>query len=166
MKGVFFRLPQLNQTLICCDGAAKGNPGAACIGFIARQSDEICLGDGSGGLGVTTNYIAEVMALITTGECAVGKHLTDVCFSLDSKTVILAFTRGKVPWIVKNRWRKMKKTLRSITFRHSYREVNFSADQLAKKGITLGKGVVILYEGRPNFLRIMEQEDAHYFRFT
>ncbi|XP_026419673.1 uncharacterized protein LOC113315623 [Papaver somniferum] len=47
VKEVFFRLPQVNQTPICCDGAAKGSPGASWIGFIARTSEGTCLGDGS-----------------------------------------------------------------------------------------------------------------------
>ncbi|XP_026420149.1 uncharacterized protein LOC113316144 [Papaver somniferum] len=85
VKEVFFKLLQINQTLICCDGAAKGNPGAAGIEFIAKQSDGICLGAGSGGLGIIPNYVAEVMALITAGEWLVSKQLSDVCYSLDSK---------------------------------------------------------------------------------
>ncbi|XP_026398452.1 uncharacterized protein LOC113294269 [Papaver somniferum] len=122
VKEVFFKLPQMNQILICCDGAAKENPGDAGIGFVGRKSDGSCLGAGSGGLGITTNYIKEVMTLIIEGECAVSKHFIDVCFSLDSKTVILAFISGRIPWIVKNKWKNITSILRSITFRHSYRK--------------------------------------------
>ncbi|XP_026452755.1 uncharacterized protein LOC113353326 [Papaver somniferum] len=153
----------MDQTLICCDGAAKGNPGAAGIGFIGRKSDGSCLGAGSGGLGISTNYIAEVMALVAAGEWAVSKHLLNVIFSLDSKAVIMAFSSDKIPWIVRNRWRRVVSSLGTITFRHSYREVNFSADSLAKKETTLNRGEVILYDGRPTFLGIIEQEDSHYF---
>ncbi|XP_026416690.1 uncharacterized protein LOC113312151 [Papaver somniferum] len=166
VKEVFFRLPQMDQSLICCDGAAKGNPGAAGIGFISRTSNGSCLGAGSGGLGITTNYIVEVMALVAAGEWAVSKHRMNVCFSLDSMAVIMEFSSGKIPWIVKNRWSKVINSLSIITFRHSYREVNFSADNLSKKGTNMSRGKVNLYDGKPIFLGTLEQENSHYFRFT
>ncbi|XP_026377879.1 uncharacterized protein LOC113272221 [Papaver somniferum] len=105
----------------------------------------------SGGLGIATNYIAEVMALVAAGEWAVSKHLLNVIFSLDSKEVIMAFASGKIPWIVRNRWKRILSSLNTIVFRHSYREVNFSADDLDKKGTSLSRGEVVLYDGRPVF---------------
>lgn len=81
-KEVFFRLPENNQILICCDGAAKGNPGVAGFGFIGRRSNGECVGSMSSGIGVATNYIAEVMALVMAGEWAVKKAFLSVVFSL------------------------------------------------------------------------------------
>lgn len=135
VKEGFFRLPNINQTLIYCDEAAKGNPGVSCFGSVGRNKDGVCLCTVSGGLGIATNYIVKVMALIAAGEWDVRLRLMDVLFSLDSTTVILSFTKGKNPWIVLNRWKRVTSLLRSITFRHSYREVNFSADKLVKRGL-------------------------------
>ncbi|XP_026378806.1 uncharacterized protein LOC113273275 [Papaver somniferum] len=121
VKQCFFRLPTRNQILIFCDGACKGNPGKAGFGFIARSANGGCVGDASCGIGITTNYLAEVMALKVAGEWAVKQKLLDVCFSLDSKAVLEAFNSGRIPWMVENRWRNIVQSIPSISFRHSYR---------------------------------------------
>ncbi|XP_026417445.1 uncharacterized protein LOC113312927 [Papaver somniferum] len=164
-KKVFFKYPAQHQILICCDGASKGNPGLAGIRFIARNHDEDYMGAASGGLVIAKNYLAEVIALIVAGEWAITKQWEEVCFSLDSKVVILAFMSNKIPWIVLNRWIKIKMNIPKISFRHSYREVSFSADSMAKKGVLLSRGEVMYYEDKPQFLRNLETEDGLYFRF-
>ncbi|XP_026431278.1 uncharacterized protein LOC113328346 [Papaver somniferum] len=73
VKQCYFKLPTRGQVLICCDGASKGKPGNASLGFVARNDTGECLGAASGGFGVATNYLAEVMALIVVGEWAVKK---------------------------------------------------------------------------------------------
>ncbi|XP_026416405.1 uncharacterized protein LOC113311822 [Papaver somniferum] len=103
VKQCFFAFPSQNQTLICCDGASKGNPGLAGIGFVARNHYGEHMGSASGGLGIATNYLAEVMDLIIAGEWAMSKGLLNVCFSLDSKVVIIAFLNDKIPWMVQSR---------------------------------------------------------------
>ncbi|XP_026399201.1 uncharacterized protein LOC113295056 [Papaver somniferum] len=133
VKQCFFKLPALNQTLLCCDGASRGNPWKAGHGFIARNSDGGCIGAAAGGIGIATNYIAEIMGLICAGEWAVQKQKWNVCFSLDSHAALMAFTIEKVPWMVQNRWQKIKEYLYVISFQHSYREVNTSADTMAKE---------------------------------
>ncbi|XP_026459419.1 uncharacterized protein LOC113360088 [Papaver somniferum] len=140
VKQCFFRLPTLNQVLICCDGACKGNPGVAGLGFVARVSSGECIGAASGGLGLATNYLAEVMALIVAGEWAVSKQFREVCFQLDSNVVLLAFTNNKVSWIFKSIWERIRQHILAISLRHSYREVNFSVDEMAKKGVSLSMG--------------------------
>ncbi|XP_026398920.1 uncharacterized protein LOC113294758 [Papaver somniferum] len=73
-KQVFFKYPAQHQILICCDGASKWNPGLDGIGFIARNHDGDYMGAASGGLGIATNYLEEVMALIVAGEWAITKQ--------------------------------------------------------------------------------------------
>lgn len=46
IKEVYFKLPRMNQVLICCDGISRGNPGNAGFGFIARSSEGQCIGAG------------------------------------------------------------------------------------------------------------------------
>ncbi|XP_026442768.1 uncharacterized protein LOC113342426 [Papaver somniferum] len=121
VKQCFFTFPSQNQTLICCDGAYKSNPGKAGIGFIARNHYGEHLGSASGGLGIATNYLAEVMALIIAGEWEISRGLLNVCFSLDSKVVIMAFLNDKMPWMVQSIWVRITKAIPVITFRHSYR---------------------------------------------
>ncbi|XP_026452161.1 uncharacterized protein LOC113352566 [Papaver somniferum] len=134
VKQCFFKFPARGQVLICCDGASKGNPGNAGLGFVARNDNGVCLRAASGELGIATNYLAEVMALIVAGARVVQKKYKKVCFILDSKEILLAFSNDKIPWIVVNRWNNIRKHISEITFIHSYREINFFADKMAKKG--------------------------------
>ncbi|XP_026399332.1 uncharacterized protein LOC113295204 [Papaver somniferum] len=161
-----FQLPRWNQVLICCDGASKGNPGVAGLGFVARSNSGLCVGAASGGFGITTNYLAEVMALVVAGEWAVSKSFQEVCFQLDSNAVLVALSTDRVPWIIKSRWEKIKRNNSSINLKHSYREVNFSADNMAKKGTLLNIGVVKYYNEKPEFLGRIETEEDIYFRFS
>lgn len=52
-----FSLPDENSILICCDGASRDNPGMSGYGFMVRYAE-------SGGLGLATNHLAEVFAVI------------------------------------------------------------------------------------------------------
>ncbi|XP_026398661.1 uncharacterized protein LOC113294484 [Papaver somniferum] len=152
--------------MICCDGASQGNPGNAGLGFVERNDQGGCLGETSGGLGLATNYLAEVVALVVAGEWSVKKRYENVCFSLDSKAVLLAFNNDRIPWIVVNRWNNIRKHIPMITFIHSYREINFSADKMAKQGVLLARGTVMYYEDKPSFLPQLEREDGVYLRFS
>ncbi|XP_026450620.1 uncharacterized protein LOC113350705 [Papaver somniferum] len=162
---MYFQVTVLNQVLILCDGASKGNPGSSGYGFVGRSSIGGYLEAVAGGLGIATNFIAEVMALICADEWDIRRQYWNVCFSLDSKEVLQDFISGKVPWIVKNGWKRIMDKLHSISFRHSYREVNFSADKMAKRGSALKRGGVMIYEEKPIFLGALESENQVYFRF-
>ncbi|XP_026416351.1 uncharacterized protein LOC113311766 [Papaver somniferum] len=61
----------IGYTLFCCDGTSIGNPGAA--GFRVLIRDHLCqvLGAMEGGIATTTNYIAEVYAVVCAAEMAV-----------------------------------------------------------------------------------------------
>ncbi|XP_026398999.1 uncharacterized protein LOC113294838 [Papaver somniferum] len=115
------------------------------FGFIGKNSDGGCVGAMSGGLGIATNYVAEFMALVVAGEWAIQRQFLNVCFGVDSRAILTAFAGGKIPWIVLNRWKKVVGNLRNTSFIHSYREVNFSPDKLAKRGANLNKGEVVVY---------------------
>lgn len=47
--------PSADEVLVCCDGAAAGNPGVSGAGVVARNSDCECLCAAIFGLGVMTN---------------------------------------------------------------------------------------------------------------
>ncbi|XP_026459379.1 uncharacterized protein LOC113360042 [Papaver somniferum] len=140
VKEVFFHLPPANKILLCCDGASKGNPGISGYGFIGRSSTGEYLVAVSGGLGVSTNFYAEILAILKAGEWVVSKKHKEVLFRTDSSAAILAFQSKKIPWFAVKRWEKICANLTSWCFIHSYRDVNFSADGLAKKGNNLARG--------------------------
>ncbi|XP_026378447.1 uncharacterized protein LOC113272868 [Papaver somniferum] len=149
IKEIFFQLPPPNQILMCCDGDLKGNPGISGYGFIGITSSCEFLIVVAGGLGVSTNFFAEVLAILNAGEWAVSKVFQGVCFRTDSSVAISALQNNKIPCFVVNRWQKICASLTSWCIIHSYREVNFSADKLAKKGSNLARGETRIFDSRP-----------------
>ncbi|XP_026419871.1 uncharacterized protein LOC113315836 [Papaver somniferum] len=164
VQEVFFTLPEMNYLLLCCDGASKGNPGSAGFGFIGRNSNGDYLIAMAGGLGVATNYYAEVMAILCAGEWAIQHGFFQLIFRTYSQSVIEAFKSQKMPWFAISRW-KICLSIRDWRFIHTYREVNFLADSLAKKGADLQRGENIIYIHRPAFLSPMENDQQTYYRF-
>ncbi|XP_026399308.1 uncharacterized protein LOC113295166 [Papaver somniferum] len=146
---IFFYLPEPSFTLTRCDGASSGNPGEA------------------GGLGLATNFMAEIFAIICAGEWGVSNNLLKICFRIDSQIAITTFQSGDVPWwaCTTIRWNMIKNSLHERYFSHNYREINFSTDILAKKGIGLAKGEKRSYYNSPIFLRKMEVPDLPYYKF-
>ncbi|XP_026442466.1 uncharacterized protein LOC113342013 [Papaver somniferum] len=65
-----------------------GDPGQAGFGFMGRDWNGEVLVDASGGMGIATNFLAEVMTVL----CA------------DSKATVAAFISRNLPWIAITRW--------------------------------------------------------------
>ncbi|XP_026399685.1 uncharacterized protein LOC113295569 [Papaver somniferum] len=63
--------PNRDELLLCCDGAAKGNPGRAGAGVVVRDADCNFMGAMSIGLGRTNNFLAELYGIIVGLEWAV-----------------------------------------------------------------------------------------------
>ncbi|XP_026431656.1 uncharacterized protein LOC113328879 [Papaver somniferum] len=165
VKECFFKFPELNQVLLCCEGATRGNPGQVGVGCVGRDSEGRCIGAFSGGIGIATTYIAEVMALVLAGEWAIKRGYINIFFSLNSRAVLSAFVSERIPWIVNVRWKIIKKKLRGIDFKDLYKETNFSATKMAKKGALMARGEWEHYDYKTIFLGEMETENTSYFRF-
>ncbi|XP_026455195.1 uncharacterized protein LOC113356302 [Papaver somniferum] len=161
---LYFSLPELPKILICCDGASKGNPGEAGYGFVARNggTGEFLIAV-AGGLGVATYYFAELMAVICAGEWALQNGHREVVFQSDSKSAILGFQNNNLSWFISARWNIIIDSIRSIEFAHSYREINFSVDQMEKEGSGLNMGIVKIYTNSSSI--ILESPFQAYYRF-
>ncbi|XP_026450704.1 uncharacterized protein LOC113350801 [Papaver somniferum] len=133
IREIYFFLPHPSFIMTCCDGASRGNPGDAGFGFICIQGIGEYIYAMAGGLGVATNFVAEVFAVLCAGEWAISKNFPKVCFQTDSQATITTFQSEQIPWWACTRWNKIKSTLQEWYFIHSYRETNFSADSMAKK---------------------------------
>ncbi|XP_026419615.1 uncharacterized protein LOC113315567 [Papaver somniferum] len=164
IKECFWKAPDQNFILFCCDGSSFGNPGAAGFGIIARDSSCEVIGEMSGGVGTATNYIAEILAVIYALEWAFVLKAQKVIIRSDSKTVINDFCNDCVPWMFRARWLNAKQNSENIIFQHCFREVNFSADDLAKRGAGLRAGERIIHNGRPSFLKGVEMLNIVYYR--
>ncbi|XP_026410456.1 uncharacterized protein LOC113305653 [Papaver somniferum] len=148
----FFHLPIPGCLLICCDGASRGNPSISGYGFICRtESGEVLCAE-AGGLGIATNFIDEVLAIIKSIEWAVKNGWFHILIQSNSQSTIRAFQLGNLPWIVLARWYRLKTLIISLQFRNGFREINFSADSLAKKGCMMCLGQSIRYLMCPPFL--------------
>ncbi|XP_026399682.1 uncharacterized protein LOC113295565 [Papaver somniferum] len=106
----FWHPPDANELQLCCDGVARGNPGIAGAGVVARDAQCSVLGAMSIGLGVTTNYLAELYGIIVGLEWAMQWDFDRICVRSDSMGVVEAIKNNSIPWFAKNRW--------TVIFRH------------------------------------------------
>ncbi|XP_026378344.1 uncharacterized protein LOC113272762 [Papaver somniferum] len=148
-----------------CDGASKGNPGISGYGFISGTSSGEFLVAVSGGLGVSTNYYAKILAVLNAGEWALSKGHEEVLLRTDSSAAISAFQSNKISWFAIKRWEKICARLKTWCFIYGYGETNFSADDLSNKGANISRGERRIYESRPHFLNPMEIPNQPYYKF-
>ncbi|KAF6174588.1 hypothetical protein GIB67_006240 [Kingdonia uniflora] len=127
-------LPEANEVKICCDGSAMGNPGPAGIGIIYRNNIEEVLGTFSKSIAQATNYIVETTAIISGVQRAVAQGWRQVWVVSDSAAAIKAFLKDNIPWSFRTTWNLITHLFQNIRFSHVWRECNFSADHLARRG--------------------------------
>ncbi|XP_026448377.1 uncharacterized protein LOC113348737 [Papaver somniferum] len=133
----FWQPPMHNHLLLCCDGASRGNPGVAGAGVVARNSTIEVVGAMCVGLGIISNYMAELYSILIGLEWAVQWGYRDVLVRTDSSSVIKTLEGDSIPWFARQRWYDVKGMFDSINFVHTYREANFAADKMAKTGFLL-----------------------------
>src|SRR5690606_27368977 len=77
------------QVIVEADGGSRGNPGPAGYGAVVLDADgERVLAERKGGLGVTTNNVAEYTGLIEGLRAAAELGATRVDVRMDSKLVV------------------------------------------------------------------------------
>ncbi|XP_026378407.1 uncharacterized protein LOC113272825 [Papaver somniferum] len=162
----FWIPPGRDELLLCCDGAAKENPGVAGAGVIARDHDCNFVGAMSIGLGRTTNFLAEIYVVIVGLEWARKWDFRRILIRSDSMGAIKAFSDSNIPWFARKRWRSIQQSYNSIRFVHTYREAKFVVDSMSKRGCLLRNGEGLNYDERPYFLYSLEFPDVCYFRFN
>ncbi len=132
----------VKKLIIHTDGGARGNPGPAGIGAIAKDEVGETVFKISEYIGETTNNQAEYRALLAAIEKAKELGVKEIDFILDSELVVKQLNREyKVknkelaPLFVKiyNATMQFKK----VTFKHVPREMNKEADDLANKAMDL-----------------------------
>lgn len=80
----------MTQLSIFCDGGARGNPGPAAIGFVVRDAAGKIFYQEGKAVGITTNNVAEYLAVIAALNWLKGQKLAASCveFFLDAKLVV------------------------------------------------------------------------------
>ncbi|XP_026455070.1 uncharacterized protein LOC113356215 [Papaver somniferum] len=142
--------PEVDELMLCCDGAARGNPEVVGAGVVARDHDANVIGVMSIVLGVMTNYIAEISSIIIGMEWALQWGYSKVCIRSDSLSAVMTFTTSNLPWFVIQRWSEVSSHYETIRFDHTYREANFAADKMAKRGCILTNEEGRHYLGKPD----------------
>ena len=82
------RQPGATDFVLYCDGASRGNPGPAAIGFVlidARGEEVVARGEA---IGTTTNNVAEYRALLQGLEAALEHGVAALCVRMDSELVV------------------------------------------------------------------------------
>ncbi|XP_026443843.1 uncharacterized protein LOC113343995 [Papaver somniferum] len=145
-KECFWELPADNELMLRCDGAARGNPGRVGAGVVVRDANAAVVGAMSVGFGVQTNYLAELFCVIVGLEWAAKFGVENICIPTDSMSVVLAFSGDilAIPWFLRPRWVTVRANYSNIRFVHTYREANFAADCMAKRGCFLEEVKVLV----------------------
>ena len=126
--------------IVSSDGAARGNPGPAGIGFVVQDARGQRLAEVGEGIGIATNNVAEYRAAIGGLRKARALGATDVLLRSDSKLLIEQLAgRFKVRNArlieLHAEARELARDFRSIRYEHVPRERNREADRLANQGV-------------------------------
>jgi len=74
--------------VLYCDGASRGNPGPAAIGFVLLDPEGDTVVEMGSTIGVATNNVAEYQALIAGLETARSRGITELEVRLDSLLLV------------------------------------------------------------------------------
>lgn len=127
--------PNTNWIKINTDGAARGHPGFAGVGFVCRDSDARTIIALAQPLGITTALTAETWAFLLASRTTTERQWPRILFETDSENLMrLITTTTTPPWYIAEMIKEIKNRLRQIpqvVVQHNYREGNQAADGLA-----------------------------------
>lgn len=128
------------ELTVYCDGASRGNPGEAGIGYVIYGSDGAVLKEESDYLGKATNNVAEYTALIRSLQDSLKLGGSRVQVYSDSELIVKQIKgeyRVKSPGLepLFLQAKGLCARFDSFEIKHVSREKNKVADQLANKGI-------------------------------
>ncbi|MDP2623494.1 MAG: ribonuclease HI family protein [Actinomycetota bacterium] len=122
--------------LLYADGASRGNPGPAAIGFVLIDPEGTTVVERGAVIGTATNNVAEYQALIAGLEAALSRGVRDLEVRLDSLLLVRQVSgefRVKAEHL-KPLHRRVSRLLRDfdrVRVGHVRRESNTRADALA-----------------------------------
>lgn len=122
------------------DGGARGNPGPAGYGARIENENGELLQELYGGLGISTNNVAEYNGLLAALKWAVDHGCEELQIRADSELLVKQMRgeyRVKHPGLqpLAARARLLASQLRRVTFQHVRREHNKEADRLSNLGM-------------------------------
>ena len=82
----------MSRHILYCDGASRGNPGPAAIGFVLYDPQGQAVVELGGYIGEATNNVAEYRALVSGLEAALKHGVVSVGVRLDSMLLVKQVT--------------------------------------------------------------------------
>jgi ribonuclease HI len=131
-------LKKLDEIILYSDGASLGNPGKAGIGVVIYDQDRKLIKEISKFIGITTNNVAEYMALVYGLEEALYLRAKKVSCFLDSELLARQLegsykVRDEKLKLFYHQVKYLEHFFNKISFSHLPREKNKEADKLAKE---------------------------------
>jgi ribonuclease HI len=122
------------------DGGARGNPGPAGYGVRIETADGTPIEELHGGLGITTNNVAEYNGLLAALKWTIDHGYREIEVRADSELLVKQMRgeyRVKHPGLqpLVARARVLIGQLDDVSFRHVRREQNEEADRLSNLGM-------------------------------
>lgn len=131
-------MKKLDEIILYSDGASLGNPGKAGIGVVIYDQDRKLIKEISKFIGITTNNVAEYMALVYGLEEALYLRAKKVSCFLDSELLVRQLegsykVRDEKLKLFYHQVKYLEHFFNKISFSHLPREKNKEADKLAKE---------------------------------
>ena len=138
-------MANLDKLILYTDGASLGNPGRAGVGIIVYNQNRDVIKKVTEFIGITTNNVAEYMALIYALEEALYLRAKELSCFLDSELLVKQL---KGSYKVKDSKLKLlyyqvkhlESFFKKINFNHIGRDGNKEADKLAKEAAKEKRG--------------------------
>ncbi len=130
----------MNRHTLYCDGASRGNPGPASIGFVLYDPYGVVVVELGGIIGETTNNVAEYRALIAGLETALERGVGRIDVRLDSMLLVKQVTgeyRVKSLHLkpLQRQAVQLMTRFEEASIEHVRRERNTAADALANEAL-------------------------------
>jgi len=129
---------KFDKLILYSDGASLGNPGRAGVGVVIYEQGGKPIKKISKFIGITTNNVAEYMALIYGLEQAVHLRAKKVECFLDSELLVKQLegsykVRDEKLRLFYNQVKYLEQFFQELSFSHLLRDKNKEADRLAKQ---------------------------------
>ncbi len=130
----------MRRHVLYCDGASRGNPGPAAIGYVLYEPTGAVAAELGGAIGETTNNVAEYQALIAGLEAALRLDVAALTVRLDSMLLVKQITgeyRVKAAHLkpLRREAGALLERFDDAVVEHVRREKNAVADALANEAL-------------------------------
>lgn len=134
----------MQKLIIYTDGASRGNPGPAAVGFVVQDSSGTTLFTGYKFIGIATNNIAEYSAVKISLQKVLEEYSTELPLEVEYRgdsQLIMSQLSGKYKIkneglrVIYDEIKKIESQVGRVTYTYTPRANNSVADGLANKAL-------------------------------